>query len=62
MKNWKQVPILLTLEKVEMGAILDNIKAIILNAMGKYGGLTNEAMASKWVCFGCNGDYVFQGI
>jgi hypothetical protein len=62
MKNWKQFPILLTLEKVEMGATLDNITAIILNAMGKYGGLTNEAMASKWVCFGCNGDYVFQGI
>ncbi len=47
MKNWKRVPILLTLEKVEMGATLNNIKAIILNAMGRYGGFTNEAMASK---------------
>jgi hypothetical protein len=27
-----------------MGAISNNIKAIILNAMGMYGGLTNEAM------------------
>jgi hypothetical protein len=34
----------LTLEKVEMGTTSNNIKAIILNAMGKYGGLTDEAM------------------
>jgi hypothetical protein len=59
MKNWKRVPILLTFEKVEMGTTLDNIEAIILNAMGGYGGLTNEAMASKWVCLGCDGDFVF---
>jgi len=62
MKNWKQVPILLTLEKVEMGTTSNNIKAIILNAMGEYGGLIDEAMASKWVCLGCDGDYVFHGI
>ncbi len=62
MKNWKQVPILLTLEKVEMGATLNNIKVIILNAMGRYVGFTNEAIASKLVYLGCNGDYVFQGI
>jgi hypothetical protein len=49
----------LTFEKVEMGATLDNIKAVILNAMGRYGGFTNEAMASKWVFLGCNGDFVF---
>ncbi len=62
MKNWKRVPILLTFEKVEMGVTLNNIEAIILNAMGRYGGLTNEAMASKWVYLGCDGDFVFQGI
>jgi hypothetical protein len=62
MKNWKQIPILLTLEKVEMGTIVNNIKAVILNAMGRYGALTNETMASKWVCLGCDGDYVFHGI
>jgi hypothetical protein len=42
MKNWKWVPILLTFEKVEMGATLNNIKAVSLNAMGGYGGFTNE--------------------
>jgi hypothetical protein len=44
MKNWKRVPILLTFEKLEMGATSNNIKGVILNAMGEYGGLTNEAM------------------
>jgi hypothetical protein len=45
-----------------MGATLDNIKVVNLNPMGGYGGLTYEAMASKWVCLGCNGDSMFQGI
>jgi hypothetical protein len=30
--------------------------------MGRYGAFTDEAMASKWVCLGCDGDYVFHGI
>jgi len=59
MKNWKWIPILLTFEKVEMGTTSDNIKVIILNAMGGYRGPTDEAMASKWVFLECNGDYVF---
>jgi hypothetical protein len=49
----------LTLENVEMVATLENIKAIILNAMGGYGGLIDETMTSKWVYLGCNGDFVF---
>jgi hypothetical protein len=39
MKNWKQIPILLTLEKVEMGTTSNNINVFILNAMGRYGVL-----------------------
>jgi hypothetical protein len=45
MQNWKCVLILLTFEKVEVGATLDNIKGVILDEMGKYGGLTNFDMA-----------------
>jgi hypothetical protein len=36
MQNWKCVPILLTLEKVEVVATLDNIKDVILSVMNKY--------------------------
>jgi hypothetical protein len=61
MQNWKLVLILLTLEKVEVNAISD-IKGVILDAMGRYGGFTNFDMASKWICLGCDNDLVFQGI
>jgi hypothetical protein len=37
MKNWKHVPTLLIHEKVKVGATFDNIKDVILDAMGKYG-------------------------
>jgi hypothetical protein len=52
MQNWKRVFILLTLQKVEVGATLDNIKGVILDVMGRYGGLTNCDMTSKWICLG----------
>lgn len=61
-KNWKHIPILQALEKVEAGANVDNIKGVILDAIGKYGGFTNLTMASKWICFRCDGDLLFQGI
>jgi len=62
MKNWKHVSILLTLERVEAAATLNNIKGVILDAMGGYGGLLDEAMASKWICLKCDSDSMFQGI
>jgi hypothetical protein len=40
-KNWKRIPILKALEKVEVAANAYNIKGVILDAMGRYGGLTN---------------------
>ncbi len=49
MKNCKHVPILLTLEKVEVGVTLDSIKAIILNAMGKYGVLAMKPWSPSGV-------------
>jgi len=52
----------LTLEKVEVGAILDNIKGVILDAMNRFGGLANSNMASKWIYLGCDDDSIFQDI
>jgi hypothetical protein len=40
-KNWKHIPILQTLENVEVGANAYNIKAVILDDMGRYGDFTN---------------------
>jgi hypothetical protein len=52
----------LTLKKIEVGATLDNIKTMILDAMATYRGLSNNNMSSKWICFGCDDDLVLQGI
>jgi hypothetical protein len=58
-QNWKRVPVLLTLEKVEVGATSNNIKGVILDVMGRYGGLKFFDMVSKWIYLGCDGDSVF---
>jgi hypothetical protein len=48
---------------LDLGANFNNIQGVILDAIGKYGGLTNFEMASKWIsCLVCDDDYVFQGI
>ncbi len=62
MKKWQHILILLTFKKVKVGATLNNIKTMILNAMATYRGLSNNNMPSKWIYFGCDDDLVFQGI
>jgi hypothetical protein len=42
MKYWRQFPISLTLECVEMGALVNIITRILLKCMAKYGGLLVE--------------------
>jgi hypothetical protein len=59
MKYICQIPILLTLECVEMGATTNHIIAICLKCIAKYGGILNEKFGSRWVCLGCGGDCVF---
>jgi hydrogenase/urease accessory protein HupE len=44
-----------------VGAIVENIIAIILQSIVKFGGLVEEQLASCWVCFGCDKDSMFQG-
>jgi hypothetical membrane protein len=62
MQNWKHVFVLLTLEKVEVGATLNNIEGVILDVMGIYEGLTNYAMACKWIYLACDNNSILQGI
>jgi hypothetical protein len=47
MKYWKHVPISLMLEWIVVGVISINIKNVIVDAMGRYGGLNNQATDSK---------------
>jgi hypothetical protein len=45
---------------VEVGAIANNIIAILLKCMAKYGGLLVEKLDSRWVNIGCDRDFVFE--
>jgi len=57
--SWKigvGFPILLTLEHVEVGVI-----AMFLKCMIKYEFFLNQNLCLRWVCLGCDGDYIFQG-
>ncbi len=45
---------------MEVGAIVDNIIAILLKCLAKYGGLLVEKLDSRWVNNGCDGDFVFE--
>ncbi len=53
MINWKHISIFLIFEKVEVGAISNNITIVILEAIANYKVLTNDDMASKWIYLGC---------
>ncbi len=60
MQNWIRIPILLTLEQIEVGATTENITTIILQSIMKFRGLTEDQLASRWVCLGCDMDSMFQ--
>jgi hypothetical protein len=45
MKDWCTFPILLTLERVEVNAIANNITLILLKCMAKYIGVLIEELA-----------------
>jgi hypothetical protein len=61
MKNWCWIPILLTLGHVEVGCIATNIIAMFLKCIIKYEETLNQNLCLRWVCLGCDGNYVFQG-
>jgi hypothetical protein len=46
---------------VEVGAIANNIITILLKCITKNGKVLDEEFGSRWVCLGCDGNYVFQG-
>lgn len=63
MKEWHQIPILLTLKHVGVGANANNIFMVLyMKSTIKYEGVLNEWLGSKWVCLSCDREFVFQGV
>jgi hypothetical protein len=52
MKLVRQIPILLTLEHVQVDSTRNNIIAILLKCIAKYGKKLDEDFGSRWVCNG----------
>jgi hypothetical protein len=61
MQSWIHIPILMTLEQIEVGAIIENITTIILQSIMNFRGLIEDQLSSCWVCLGCDRDFMFQG-
>ena len=56
------VPMLLTLERVTVGAGSYNLTTVLVEALQQLGGLTLEQIREKLLCFGADGAAVFHGI
>jgi hypothetical protein len=59
--DWKHNPILLTLEQLVNGGIVNNLTKVIVDSVLQYGGLSKFDLVSKLINFGANGISVFQG-
>jgi len=59
MYAWKRIPILLTLERVVEGRNTDNLTIVITQALMQQGGLTQEEIVEKLICFGVDGVSIF---
>jgi hypothetical protein len=61
-KNWKRIPILLNLQRLENAATSNNLNSLIVKSLVEYGGLIEMEIANKLVYLGENGVNVFQGV
>jgi hypothetical protein len=59
MHAWKRIPILLTFERVVEGRNTDNLTIVITQALMQQGGLTQEEIVERLICFGANGASIF---
>ena len=58
---WKQVPILLYLERLVDGQRADLVKETIVSTLDLHGGIIKKELSERLVCFGVDGDSIFQG-
>ncbi len=61
-KNWKRIPILLNLQRLENATTSNNLNSLIVKSLVEYGGLIEMEIANKLVYLGENGVNVFRGV
>jgi hypothetical protein len=58
-QSWKQVPMLLSLQRMVDGGVADAVREMITSSLIVHGGLSEKQIAEKLVCFGANGVSTF---
>jgi hypothetical protein len=61
MQAWSQMLILLTLQHVVENEIADKFTLMIVQSLMQQRGLIQEKTFKRFVCFGVDGAFVFQG-
>ncbi len=61
-EEWKRLPILLNLQRVVGGSIVDNLTYLIIQSLVEYRGLNETDIAEKLICSRANGVMVFHGV
>jgi hypothetical protein len=59
MHAWKKNLILLTLKRVAEGGNVNNLIVVIIEALMQQGGLIQEKIAKRLICFGVDGASIF---
>jgi hypothetical protein len=61
-KKWKRLPILLNLQRMIDGSIINNLTFLIIQSLVEYGGLNEVNIAMKLIYFGANEVTIFHGV
>ncbi len=59
--NWLHIPIFLSIERVVIGLSVDNLIHVLMQSLMNQGGLTKDMIGKRFMTFGVDGVYVFQG-
>jgi len=61
-QDWCRIPLLSNVKHVLFGSKVDSLILLIMNSLMTQGGLQEEDLTSRLVCFGVDGVRTFQGI
>jgi hypothetical protein len=59
--NWVRIPIFISLDQTLEGSRSNNLTKVIMEVVMIGGGLPQDQIAKKLICFGVDGANVFQG-
>lgn len=61
-RDWKRIPLFITLERVVEGGTTNNCTTVIVNVVHVYEGLSNQKIRKGLITFGVDGVSTYQGV